>query len=92
MTDAFGERNFIDRTVVNTATDIQNDSFLHKELEIKAFAIYLDENTPFAVTIHDESQATPQHSYLLHPLSSRAKLRESDSHCHYSQNIDQFIL
>lgn len=65
MTDAFGERNFMDRTVVNTATDIQNDSFLHKELEIKAFAIYLDENTPFAVTMSLYMKSHRQHLNIL---------------------------
>jgi hypothetical protein len=73
----------MDRMVVHTATDIQNDSFdsFHcKDLEIKTFAIYFNVNNPFAVTIHEESQATPQHSQLLQPFFFPAKLCKSDSH------------
>ncbi|KAL7469473.1 hypothetical protein ACHAXS_009736 [Conticribra weissflogii] len=66
-TDKDGNVKFVDRQTTH-------DSFLHKELLISGFGIYLQENvTSEGVTNLDYKQ------YILSPLSFEAKLRESDA-------------
>lgn len=76
-TDKNGKKSFIDR-----ATNSQNimKSFLYKALELDGLNIYLDEQriTPKALNTNYKPLDGENKSYILAPLSFRARLRQSD--------------
>lgn len=73
-TDASGTPSFVDRSK-------SKSSFLFKSLRINGLGFYIDEDNPVHLASIDENDETdsPDHTYILAPLSLEAKLRQADS-------------
>ena len=78
-TDKDGNRTFVDRS------SNKENSFLYKDLLIRGFGVYVDQTeesynklVPISET-EPSSSSEPQHSFVLAPLSFKARLRQSDS-------------